>query len=55
VGEEILKQSYTLRKFRNFRITGNTDGKVIFLSKNAFQTALGMYQLDRERICHMLI
>lgn len=45
----------SVRKMRNFYVKANTSAKVMLLSRNAYSTTKGMYDLDRERLCHRLL
>jgi len=55
VGEDVTIEQRGPRKLRNFYVKANTPAKVMLLSRNGFSTTKGMYDLDRERLCHRLL
>lgn len=55
VGSDVCGPAPSYRKFRNYSIKSKTDSQVMLITRNAFQTAKGFYDLDKERTCHRLL
>ena len=55
VGSDVCGPVPKYRKFRNYCIKSKTDSQVMLITRNAFQTAKGFYDLDKERTCHRLL
>ena len=55
IGEDVTDELTGKRKVRNYYVKAHTPVKIMLLSRNAYSTTKGMYDMDRERLCHRLL
>lgn len=50
IADEVIGQSVSTLKYRNYKAVANTDCKVISCSKQSFNMVMSVQKMDKERV-----